>query len=128
MSFGIGVRSEKEFPYLDSKGNEDDLGDWSIPESERFGSVYVLKNTNILPNPALRDKDNNYVYNPFGTEAIKSELMKGRAVGIAYYADQSMPAPARELIDAHIYELKKRLFITGMMWMLQRVSSIQMMN
>ena len=108
LASGIGVRSEKEFPYLDSKGNEDDLGDWSIPESERFGSVYVLKNTNILPNPALRDKDNNYVYNPFGTEAIKSELMKGRAVGIAYYADQSMPAPARELIDAHIYELKKR--------------------
>ena len=108
LASGIGVRSEKEFPYLDSEGNEDDLGDWSIPESERFGSVYVLKNTNILPNPALRDKDNNYVYNPFGTEAIKSELMKGRAVGISYYADQSKPAPARELIDSHIDELKKR--------------------
>ena len=107
LASGIGVRTEKEFPYLDSEGTEDYSGDWSIPETERFGSDYVLKNTNILPNPVLWDKDNNYVYNPFGTEAIKSELMKGRAVGISYYADQSQPAPAREVVDARIDELKK---------------------
>lgn len=108
LASGIGVRDEKEFPYLDSEGTEDYFGDWSIPETERFGSVYLLKNTNILPNPALRDENNNYVYNPFGTEAIKSELMKGRAVGISYYADQSLPAPTREMVDEAIVELLKR--------------------
>ena len=45
----------------------------------------------MLPAPAGRDEDGNYVYRPEGTEAIKSELLKGRAVGISFKADQSMP-------------------------------------
>ena len=102
LASGIGIRSEKEFPYQNSEGQYVASGDWSIPESERFGSLYVIKNTNILPNPSSRDEENNYIYNPFGTEAIKSELMKGRAVGIAYLADQSVPAPSAEKINEFV--------------------------
>ena len=93
---GIGIKSGKEFPYQDSDGKVSYDGDWSIPENERFSSDFVLKNTNILPNPAFCDEEKHYKYNPFGTESIKSELLKGRAVAIVYAADLSRPESSEE--------------------------------
>ncbi len=80
-------------------------GDWSVPESQRFVQAFELEESNILPSPCTfelytRDDgvvDQRYVYNEAGTIAIKSELMNGRAVQIAFAADQSMPGQVTEL-------------------------------
>ena len=45
----------------------------------------------MLPSVRGTDESGEYVYHPEGTEAIKSELLKGRAVGFCFYADSSMP-------------------------------------
>lgn len=65
--------------------------DWAVSEDLRFVSMYHLKDGNILPNPALTDKNGGYVFNRTGIDAIRSELVRGRAVAIAFFADQSMP-------------------------------------
>ena len=64
--------------------------------------TYEVKDVNILPAPASRDAEGNVVYRPAGTEAIKSELLSGRAVGISFKADNSLPAMSPE-------ELKEKL-------------------
>ena len=99
LASGTGLNRERDFPYVNAQGDNSKSGDWSLPESERFRGSYILKNTNVLPSPSVRDGKDEYSYNPFGTEAIKSELMKGRAVGIGYLADQSMPAPSKEEVE-----------------------------
>ena len=91
LASGIGIVKEKTAPYTDSEGTVNKDGDWSLPEELRFAQSFELKNANVLPKAAVIDKDGNYTYNPAATEAIKSELMKGRAVGISFLADQSMP-------------------------------------
>ena len=96
LASGIGVNFEKDFPYQNSEGKVINEGDWSISEESRFKRQFSIKNANVLPSPATYDQNDNYVYNEAGTEAIKSELMKGRAVGIGYHADISMPVPSRD--------------------------------
>ena len=91
LASGIGVVAENVAPYQSNEGTMNADEDWSLPENERFMQSYELKDANILPSPAGRDGNNQYVYCPEGTEAIKSELMKGHAVCISYMADQSMP-------------------------------------
>ena len=91
LASGMGVVKEAIAPYADSNGTPDNEGDWSLPEELRFIQSFELKNANVLPSPAIRDGDGNYVYRPAGTEAIKQELLKGRAVGISFCADSSMP-------------------------------------
>ena len=93
---GIGVMPEELFPYQNADGEVDNDGDWSLPEESRFGQMIGIKNANILPSPVSIDDNRNYVYNPAGTEAIKSELLEGRAVSICYAADQSMPIPTED--------------------------------
>lgn len=70
--------------------------DWSLDESLRHLTSAPLEETYLLPSPATFVKDEtgntyHYVYNPAGVEAIKSELMAGRAVSICFHADQSQP-------------------------------------
>ena len=77
--------------YADSEGLLDSEGDWSLPEEQRFWQSFELKDANILPVPALKDANGEYLYCPEGTEAIKSELLKGRAVGICFTADDALP-------------------------------------
>lgn len=50
---------------------------------------------NMLSSPALTGKNGEYIFNQTGVDAIKSELVNGRAVSIAFYGDQS--APGQEL-------------------------------
>ncbi len=100
LASGIGILKEKYAPYKNSEGTLDKEGDWSLPEDLRFGASYELKDANVLPSPAGRDADGNYIYRPEGTEAIKSELLKGRAVGISFLADQSRPVQTPEELRA----------------------------
>ena len=91
IASGVGVLKEKYAPYEDADGKLNPESDWSLPEEERFEQSFELKNSNILPSPASADENGNYEYRPEGTEAIKQELLNGRAVGIAFCADRSMP-------------------------------------
>ncbi|MBR3004688.1 MAG: S-layer homology domain-containing protein [Lachnospiraceae bacterium] len=69
--------------------------DWSIPETDeyKFSQDIVLKNSYVLPAPAgtPEGEDMGYEYNPAATAAIKKQLMEGRAVSVAFLADQSQP-------------------------------------
>ncbi|MBR5091790.1 MAG: hypothetical protein IK093_20405, partial [Ruminiclostridium sp.] len=85
-------------PLTDFKGKSvfsavgpEEFNDWTVDEKYRFLSLHRLENGNMLPSPALADENDAYVFNQDGIDAIKSELVKGRAVTIAYCADQSMP-------------------------------------
>jgi hypothetical protein len=88
---GIGVVKERIAPYRSNEGTLSPDDDWSLPEQMRFTQSYELKDANSLPTPAMRDRENRYVYCDAGTWAIKNELMKGRAVSIAYMAEVFMP-------------------------------------
>lgn len=114
---GIGPNLEENVPYhgvdpetgeptiaYDAEGNpvcyspEDD---WSVDESERFGVVYELEDSAILPSPAgsVTSEDGmsaSYVYNEAGTIAMKEALLAGDAVEIAFFADTSMPGQEAE--------------------------------
>ena len=61
-----------------------DEDDWSFDESWRMKQSYVLKESYMLPSPSGRDENENYVYNPAGTAAIKDQLNQKRAVEIAF--------------------------------------------
>lgn len=100
LASGVGILKEKYAPYQNSEGTIDKMGDWNLPEDMRFGASYELKEANVLPAPAGRDANGDYVYRPEGTEAIKSELLKGRAVGISFLADQSRPVQTPEELRA----------------------------
>ena len=91
LASGVGIVKEKVAPYMSAEGDLDRDGDWSLPEELRFIQSFELRNANVLPKAAHIDENGGYTYNPAATEAIKSELLKGRAVGIAFKADQSMP-------------------------------------
>ena len=90
LASGMGPIPEVLVPYENSEGTDSMAGDWSLDESLRFASLFELKDSSILPSPAGRDADGNYVYNPTATAMIKNELLKGRAVSIIYFADRAM--------------------------------------
>ena len=96
LASGLGVVKELIAPYQNSEGTLDSDGDWSLPEDLRFTQSFELLNANVLPKAAVIDADGNYTYNPFSTEAMKSELLKGRAVGITFMADVSKPEQTPE--------------------------------
>lgn len=99
---GIGPRLEEEFPYQAADGTASTAADWTIGEENRFGLTYELESSHVLPSPAGRNADGQYMYNALGTAAIKDELLKGRAVAIAYHADMAMDPEAQNnmIIDA----------------------------
>ena len=75
---------------------DNSTGDWTLDESNRFLSIYTLSDGNMLPNPALVGKNGEYIFNQTGVDAIKSELVNGRAVSILFQADQSLPCETLE--------------------------------
>lgn len=101
LASGVGVVDESIAPYTDSEGGLNAVGDWSLPEELRFTQSYELKEANVLPAPAYWGSD-EYVYREAATEMIKSELQKGRAVGICYYAVKTLPKMNRDDIQALI--------------------------
>ena len=99
FSAGIGPMWESQYPYKASDGSDSTAADWTLPESDRFGTAFELENSYFLPSPATTDSEGNYVYSEMGTEAIKQELLAGRGVSISYHADQSMdPAAAYNMM------------------------------
>jgi len=93
LAAGMGVVEEELAPYQSKEGTLQTEDDWSLDESMRFTQLFELKDANILPSPAGRDAENKYIYQPEGTESMKSELMKGRAVLLTYTADTCKDDP-----------------------------------
>ena len=91
---GMGPVPELLVPYTANDGTDSIVKDWSVDEDLRFAAGWEMKNPFLLPSPAGRDADGNYVYNPIATEMIKRELLRGRGVSICYYADQAMDPDA----------------------------------
>ncbi len=102
LSSGVGPVLESDAPYRNKDGSTvDDSsgapvyysadGGWSVDESLRFRSALQLKDVNLLPSPAGVDDDGNYRYDEDAVDAIKSELLQGRAVSINFCADQYRP-------------------------------------
>jgi len=95
IASGVGVVKEEIAPYRNAEGTLDEEGDWSLPEELRFMQSFELKDGNQLLCPANYDENGIYLYRPESTEMIKSELLKGRAVGLSYFADSSWPEDAK---------------------------------
>ena len=95
LANGMGPVLESMYPYLANDGTTSRSADWSLSESDRFAMGAELKNARILPSPAQRDADGNYVYLEAGTEAIKQELLAGRGVSIVYHAEMAMLPDAK---------------------------------
>ena len=68
-----------------------DSGDWTVDYSKKYSYAMQIDNASQLPDPATTGENGEYVYNEKATDAIKRELNAGRAVAVAYYADQSQP-------------------------------------
>ncbi|MCF0145015.1 MAG: hypothetical protein HUJ73_00360, partial [Eubacterium sp.] len=95
---GTGPATEEMVPYKANDGSFSTAADWSVDESLRFVNAIELKDSSMLPAPAGRDENGNYVYNEIATEMIKQELLDGHAVSIAYHSDQAMDPDARMII------------------------------
>lgn len=111
FSSGIGVVTEELIPYRGLNSNTDKYlflnieysadDDWTLPEEYRLLQAYELEESNVLPAPAVYlpgttddsfERSVNYLgYDASATENIKQELLRGRAVSIAFHADTSMP-------------------------------------
>ena len=103
---GMGPNFEAAFPYQASDGTSSTAADWSLDDMTRFNLAFELEHSAILPTPAQRDENGNYVYSSLGTAAIKDELLNGRAVTIAYHADQAIdPDARRQLICDRIKQM-----------------------
>ena len=71
--------------------------DWDIPYEKRNAKSYSLKESYVLPTPAVLIDPGmgaeywEYSYNEAATAAIKKQLLAGRAVEIGFQADQASP-------------------------------------
>ncbi len=82
-----------------SRNNYSLADDWTIPTYSEEGhpnrdvtSGFTLVDGNILPDLSIRSKDGKWKsVNEAGVNAVKSELLQGRAVAVAFCADQSLP-------------------------------------
>lgn len=114
FSSGIGVVKEDLVPYRGRESNTDSSllfyndeysadDDWTLPEEYRLVQSYELEEASLLPSPAVYTpeaansgdtwtRQNGYLgYDATATENIKKELLSGKAVSIAFKADESMP-------------------------------------
>ena len=103
FSDGIGPLPESMALYQNDEGylGEDGTywspdGTWSLSEELRAKSTAALEESFVLPTPATFDEDGNYVYNELATAAMKEQIYQGRALSIAFCADQSMPGQLSE--------------------------------
>lgn len=77
-----------------SRSNYAAYDDWTLPLNAQYRFPAIasyFKSSHILPPISYEDEEGNYVYNPVGIAAIKTEIANGRGVAISYWADQSKP-------------------------------------
>ncbi len=106
FSMGIGVVDEETIPYRgkNSKAVPAIIGnfyyspedDWTLPDEYKFLQSYELINSDMLPAPAVyednEDGTRSYLgYDQTATDNMKRALMEGKAISVAYAADQYSP-------------------------------------
>lgn len=98
LSSGIGVVTEDTIPYqgknktIDNRYRYSKNDDWSVDDNYQFLQGFELIESNMLPNPVIKNDDGKYCeYNEYGTQCIKEELLAGRAVSICFHADEYTP-------------------------------------
>ena len=106
FSSGIGPVPESEVPYrgkegtivtgTDAQGNPYDFyysrdDDWSVDEALRFQQMIEFEESAQLPSPGDYSVTEDYEGAERANDAIKQQLLEGRAVAITFYADQSRP-------------------------------------
>ena len=96
LASGVGILFEEYAPYTDNEGTLDVNGDWSLPETDRYAISFELKDLNMIPSTVYEGSDGKVIYRPGVMKAIKNELLEGRAVAIAFFADKSMPELSKE--------------------------------
>ena len=96
LASGVGILMEEYAPYTNNEGTLDSDGDWSLPETDRYAISFELKDLNMMPSSVFDGSDGEVVYRPGVMKSIKKELLEGRAVAIAFYADYSMPELSNE--------------------------------
>lgn len=96
LSSGIGILKEKYAPYTNNEGTLDLDGDWSIPETDRFISSYELKDLSFIPDLIQETSDGEIIYRQGVIEAIKKEIMAGRAISVVLCADSTLPNYSKE--------------------------------
>ncbi len=122
FSTGIGVVNESAIPYRGKKSKTDAVlvlnfsysedDDWTLPEEYKFLQSYELVNSDMLPSPAVYEEvdsesmaddedkndeddeaDRKYIgYDQSATDKMKKALMEGKAISVAYAADQYDPS------------------------------------
>ncbi len=122
FSTGIGVVNESAIPYRGKKSKTDAVlvlnfsysedDDWTLPEEYKFLQSYELVNSDMLPSPAVYEEvdsesmaddedkndeddeaDKKYIgYDQSATDKMKKALMEGKAISVAYAADQYDPS------------------------------------
>ena len=78
LASGVGVRTDKDIPYVTRQGTTVKEDDWSLDEEDRFGIAYKIQDANALPSPASYDENGEYwlkvpessVNNPVGVEKL----------------------------------------------------------
>ena len=77
--------------------------DWTIDPVDENGESnrnvfagYTIRDGNLLPSPITKDAQGVVSLNEAGMQAMKQELMRGRAVSVCICADQSAPNQAGE--------------------------------
>ncbi len=122
FSTGIGVVNESAIPYRGKKSKTDAVlvlnfsysedDDWTLPEEYKFLQSYELVNSDMLPSPAVYEEvdsesmaddedkndeddeaDKKYIgYDQSATDKMKKAIMEGKAISVAYAADQYDPS------------------------------------
>ena len=72
--------------------------DWSIDAVDENGESnrnifagYTIRDGNLLPSPTSKDAQGSVTLNEAGMQAMKQELMNGRAISVSVFADTSSP-------------------------------------
>ena len=104
FSSGVGPVDEDDAPYRNEQGITIDNpvdgtpicysqeGDWSVSQDKRFLQAFELEESAVLPSSVRLDPNGGYAGIDWSAvNAMKSELYAGRAVEVAFLADQSTP-------------------------------------
>ena len=101
-SSGIGPLFESQAPYRNDEGYIDpydethdfcysEKGTWALANDLRFNQVIELEESYVLPVPSDYDPESQAELWTAANDAIKEQLMAGRAVSVGFQADHSAP-------------------------------------
>jgi len=104
---GIEIYDEEKFPYLDSNGDIDYGGVWTLDEDGRYDTIYSIDEVNILPSPATIDDEGNYTLNIDALNIMKQEICNGNAIIVSYHADATVSPLSYDEAKSRLWDILK---------------------